>query len=156
MGFRVPMVFHHTRICCGYGVVPEPNSLSSQTQEHRLDDIMMRYHPRSGKCGVIDRFKEYGVKNPQKPQDVADEPWKPFFKSFKDFQFAKVILEASLQEKQCKTLIKIFKTCLQGDGSFNISNFTDLQSSWVHASKCLTSVHYISLVEIIVHSHLKL
>ena len=125
--------------------VSEPNSLTSQTQERRLDDIMTRYHPRSGKRGVIDRFEEYSVKNPWKPQGMADEPWKPFFKSLEDFQFAEVILEAGLQEKQCETLIKIFKTCLRGDGSFNISNFADLQSSWVHASKCLTSVRCESL-----------
>ena len=119
---------------------------------------MTRYHPQSGKCGVIDCFEEYGVKNPQKPRGVADEPWKPFFKSLEDFQFAEVILEAGLQEKQCETLIKIFKTCLRGDGSFNISNFADLQSSWVHASKCLTSVRCESLAQVIasVHNHLKL
>jgi len=97
---------------------------------------MTEYHPSSKRPATTERFHEYGVKisgsaAPQSPNisPSVSEPWKPFFETHQDFEFAEILLESGLDSKRGDALIKLIKMCIEGTGMFTISNFAQLQSN---------------------------
>ena len=77
---------------------------------------------------------------PPCPQPFDSEPWRPFFETHQDFEFAEIILESGLDSKRVDALIKLINLCIEGKGQFTITNFVQLQSKWKGASEVLTPV----------------
>ncbi|TFY76117.1 hypothetical protein EWM64_g7894 [Hericium alpestre] len=124
-------------------IIAEPDVLG-QDQDVQLDDIRMIYHPSSGKATETKRFEEYGRAAGNEKlaaESLSDpEPWKPFFPSLQDFNFAEVALDGNLTREQCERLITIINTCVQGRDTFNMKNYADLVSMWQRASEKLTGI----------------
>jgi len=123
---------------------------------------MTEYHPSSKQPATTERFHEYGVKIsgsavPQSPNvsPSVSEPWKLFFETRQDFEFAEILLESRLDLKRGDALIKLIKTCIEGTGTFTISNFVQLQSNWKKASEMLMPVCLDLLLSMALFNHVK-
>ena len=76
-----------------------------------------------------------------KPPD--DKPWLPF-SSWEEFDFAELVHDAALNQKQINTLIKLIGRCQEVPGAFTFRNYSDLKRSLDEASKLLTRVSTFS------------
>lgn len=116
----------------------------SGVQTPNVGDIVIEYHPHSGKERRFFGPEEYKASlrddsGPTGPPD--DEPWRPF-RTRKDFEFAEQVNDAALNRPQTEKLIKFVRSC-QGDDRtdlFTIRNYSDLKDSLENASKLLTPV----------------
>ena len=109
-------------------------------------DILIEYHPHSKKEPCIISTQDYkATLNKQskltKPPD--DKPWLPF-SSREEFDFAELVHDAALNQKQIDTLIKLIGRCQEVPGAFTFRNYSDLKRSLDEASKLLTRVSTFS------------
>jgi len=105
-------------------------------------DIVIEYHPHSERPDRIVSSEEFkGMFNDQ-PDPTArpdDEPWRPF-STREDFDFAELVHDAKLNQKQIERLIELFNRCQKQPGSFTIRKYSDLKRSLENASRLLTNV----------------
>ena len=105
-------------------------------------DIVIKYHPHSGKGDHILSPEEFKVSlnnDPEPTKPLDDKPWLPF-RSREDFEFVELIRDALLNQTQVEKLIKLIRHCQDTPGSFTFSNFGDLKDSLEGAHKLLTPV----------------
>jgi len=69
----------------------------------------------------------------------------PFFNSCEDFLFSEVLMQTRIAKTECDRLIKIFRKCLDGEGSFTFANYTDMEATWESVAAQLTPVSGIHL-----------
>jgi len=92
-------------------------------------------HPNNGRATETQLLDGHS----RKPSSSRNpEPWSPFFKSREDFEISEILLKAGTAEGDFERLIKIFKRCLDGKGSFNITKYSDVRRAWKRASSQLT------------------
>jgi hypothetical protein len=75
---------------------------------------------------------------------VNAEPWRPFFNTREDFEFAEILMEAGVNKGHSDRLLKLFKKCLSGDGTLSYNNYSDVKTSWDRAAVQLTPVSLIT------------
>ena len=75
--------------------------------------------------------------DPTAPPD--DEPWRPFL-TREDFDFAELVHDAKLNQKQIERFIDIINCCQESPGSFTMRNYNNLKDSLANVSKLLTNV----------------
>ncbi|KAH9953929.1 hypothetical protein BC827DRAFT_1280060 [Russula dissimulans] len=120
-----------------YGAVDFQDALCSLDPPFGQNSLQEsnKYHPKSGKQTTVGHFKEYvAAAEPQLP----GKPWWPFFNSEDDFIFSEILLEGRISKALSERLIKLIKRCSDGQGSFTISNYADIESAWDCASSKLT------------------
>lgn len=116
--------------------------IGSDTQAPQDGEIAIEYHPHSGRRTRVvsaEEFKETLNNQPDPTILPDDEPWLPF-SSREDFDFAELVHDAKLNQKQTERLINLINHCQKSPGSFTLRNYNDLRSSLEHASKLLTNV----------------
>lgn len=116
-------------------------AIGSDGQDPQDGDIVIEYHPHSGKARRIlspEEFKESLNRHPD-PTGTHDEPWRPF-SSREDFEFAEFAQDAKLNRKQIDSLIKLIRHCQEGQGPFTMTGYNDLKRALEDASKLLTNV----------------
>ena len=114
----------------------------SNTQAPQDGDIAIEYHPHSRRRTRIvnaEEFKETLNNQPDPTMPPDDEPWLPF-SSRENFDFAELVHDAKLNQKQTDRLIGLINRCQTSPGSFTLCNYNDLRSSLENASKLLTNV----------------
>ena len=102
------------------------------------DAINIVYHPNSKRAEEIKSLYDY-CHELKTSQPVEKEPWKPF-QTRGDFEFAELVLAASLSDKQTNALIALVRRFVRGEETFTITSNTDLQGKWKQASLKLTDV----------------
>lgn len=105
------------------------------------------YHPHSGRQPETQNFTDYSRKCESLNPPPNDEPWRPFFNTREDFEFAETLMEAGLSKGHTDRLLKLFKKCLRGDGTLTYSNYSDVLASWDLAANRLTPVSLITILE---------
>lgn len=112
----------------------------------KAGDMIIEYHPHSEKATRVvstDEFKASLNDHSEQAAPPEDEPWRPF-QSREDFEFADIVHDAALNEKQTKRLINLIQRCQGAPGSFTFRKHKDLKNSLEDASKLLTPVTTIS------------
>lgn len=106
----------------------------------QLDDIKVEYHPKSGRPTTIHPFEEF-KRNTQQEPDIppSSEPWSPF-KSRADFEFAEIVLQASLNTRHTDALIKLFRRVVDEQAEFTFTSHADLKRSFDTAALAHTPV----------------
>lgn len=103
-------------------------------------DILIKYHPHSGKVTRIlspEEFKE-SLGDYLEPMDQPDdEPWR-LFRSREDFEFADLVHDAALNRTQIERLMKFVQHCQDTPGSFTLRSYNDLKCSLEDASEYIT------------------
>jgi len=54
-------------------------------------------------------------------------------------------MQTRIANTECDCLIKIFRKCLDGEGSFTFANYTDMEAAWESVAAQLTPVSGIHL-----------
>ena len=111
-------------------------------QTPNAGDIMIEYHPHSGRDARVLSSEEYKEtlsdrSEPTEPPDI--EPWRPF-RSREDYEFAELVHDAALNRTHTERLIKLLQRCQDSPGSFTLRGYNDLKDSLESASKMLTPV----------------
>jgi len=126
-----------------------PGLVGSGLRVPNVGDILIEYHPHSGKGSRILSPEEFKatlsdrLAEPTEPPD--DEPWRPF-RSRDDFEFAEFVHDTALNQSQIDQLIKFIRRQDEsGSGSFTLQNYNDLKDVLERASKLLTSVTTFNL-----------
>ncbi|KAA1472983.1 hypothetical protein DENSPDRAFT_822168 [Dentipellis sp. KUC8613] len=122
---------------------PPPSSsevpdLTIPVAELLHDDIHTRYHPKSKRPAETAHFEDYRRHARRTAPPPDPKPWSPYFKTREDFHIAEILHDAAMSEDQCDRLLKVFKSCLEGQGTCTLSSFKDVQAAWDHASTVLT------------------
>ena len=112
----------------------------SGAQDPKDGDILIEYHPYSGKNSCLLSSNEYlETLDPGDTDPTEVEPWCPFA-SQEDFDFAELVHDAKLDQTQIQNFMNLIQRC-QGDlGSFTFRKYSDLQSKMEDTSKLLTKV----------------
>src|ERR1700749_4596513 len=111
-------------------------------------DIVVEYHPRSGRHShtfTAEQYKQLLGDPPDPTEPPDDEPWLPF-NSREDFEFAELVHDAALNRNQIEKLIQLIQRCQDTPGSFTFKKYDDLKESLEDASKLLTPVTTILLL----------
>ncbi|KAF8268768.1 hypothetical protein EI94DRAFT_1576741, partial [Lactarius quietus] len=103
----------------------------------RTDHIRTEYHPNSGKRAKMFHIDDPSYDTPSTSEPLP-EPWSPFFDTRKDFLVSEILLEGALNKDLCNRLLTIFKLCHAGKGRVTLSNFSQVETAWEHASVKLT------------------
>ncbi len=108
----------------------------------RIHEFITEYHPNSGRAPEKQPFGEHSRKRQlfSRHPKLNAEPWRPFFRTREDFVFSEVLMEAGMNKDQTERLITVFRLCLDGKGSFTLSNYSDIRGAWDRASSQLTAV----------------
>ncbi|KAF8895008.1 hypothetical protein CPB84DRAFT_1816018 [Gymnopilus junonius] len=123
-----------------YSDPTSPNTNSEQdnhTSEgpYQVNDIKVKFHPRSGRPTQIFSFDEFQWKRPKaRPVPVQPEPWKPF-RTHLDFKLAELMLDSNMNSQQSGTLLSLIRRVIEQPGNFMLSNVDDLEKVWDHARK---------------------
>ncbi|THH27127.1 hypothetical protein EUX98_g7061 [Antrodiella citrinella] len=106
----------------------------------QMDDIKVEYHPKSGRPTTIHPFEEF-KRDVQQEQDIppSSEPWKPF-QSRADFEFAEIVLQASLNTRYTDALIKLIRRVRDEQAKFTFTSHSDLKRSFETAALTHTAV----------------
>ncbi|KAI0258987.1 hypothetical protein BC834DRAFT_1020051 [Gloeopeniophorella convolvens] len=118
-------------------VMPPPSGTSDAP---RLGDMRTTYHPNSRRPTAEHASRHPSGARAESTHTIpfSDEPWKPFFNSHEDFLFSEILLESGMNKERANRLIKLFRKCINGDGTFTLSNYSDVQAAWERASEKLT------------------
>ncbi|KAA1476942.1 hypothetical protein DENSPDRAFT_758082, partial [Dentipellis sp. KUC8613] len=104
------------------------------------DDIHTQYHPKSKRHAVTAHFDEYRQYREQATVvPESNTPWSPYFKTVEDFSIAEILRDAALSEDQCDRLLKVIRSCLDGQGKCTFTSYKDVQAAWDRASNVLTN-----------------
>ncbi|KAN0127630.1 hypothetical protein V8E53_014549 [Lactarius tabidus] len=104
-----------------------------------IDEFTTQYHPHSGRPPETQTSMDYIHKHPSsRLPPVNAEPWRPFFNTREDFEFAEILMEAGVSKGHSDRLLKLFKKCLGGNGTLTFSNHSDIKNSWDRAAAQLT------------------
>ncbi|KAF8256486.1 hypothetical protein EI94DRAFT_1645643, partial [Lactarius quietus] len=103
----------------------------------RTDHIRTEYHPNSGKRAKMFHIDDPSYDTPSTSEPLP-EPWSPFFDTREDFLVSEILLEGALNKDLCNRLLMIFKLCHAGKGRVTLSNFSQVETAWEHASVKLT------------------
>jgi len=109
---------------------------SGGTEAHQFTIL---YHPHSGRAAETQLLDGLSRK-PSPPRNL--EPWSPFFKSREDFEISEVLMKVGMCKGDCDHLLKVFRRCLDGKGSFNLTKYSEVRSAWERASSQLTPFKY--------------
>jgi hypothetical protein len=104
------------------------------------DDIKIEYHPHSKKPPLILKFDDCKiVKEPiaavndlPPAAPAEEEPWAPFDTRL-DFEFAELMLDCLMNERQRENLINLVKKLKQEPSEFTIQSVDHLDKIWAHA-----------------------
>jgi hypothetical protein len=119
---------------------PAPD-MAEPPQPH-LDTIQTEYHPHSKLPPKVTKFEDYRKYHSQHRHPIphnATKPWTPF-RTRSDFEFAKIALDAALNQRQVDALLKVFRRCLKGEDSLDLKDHNELQEMWDLASVLHTRV----------------
>ena len=109
----------------------------------RDGDIVIEYHPHSEKGTRILSPQEFKDSlNHHSDPIVAladDQPWQ-LFSTRGDFDFAELIHDTKLNQKQIEQLIKLIQRCQDTPGLFTLQKYNDLQKVLSRATNLLTQV----------------
>ncbi|KAI0073150.1 hypothetical protein K474DRAFT_1710969 [Panus rudis PR-1116 ss-1] len=110
--------------------------------QYDIDDIVTVYHPSSGRERKHSRFEDFKRGAQEDLQDTYKlyeqfTPWSPF-RSRVDFEFAEIVLQARLSQRETDRLISLFHRCIKGEQDFTLKNHKDVQDTWKAASEQLT------------------
>ncbi|KAF8258702.1 hypothetical protein EI94DRAFT_1910877 [Lactarius quietus] len=95
------------------------------------DEYTTEYHPHSMRAPEMQTLKEYISHKDHFSRDPPTaEPWRPFFNTCKDFEFAKILLEARVNRAHSEHLLKLFKKCLSSNSTLTHTSYSDIQTSW--------------------------
>jgi len=101
------------------------------------DDLRTDYHIKSGLASKFCTSEDHHAHMPSDMQPptlkTSDMPWEPF-RSYSEFEFAEVALDAALNKKQIEKLLKIIQRCIKGEDGFGLKSHKDLTSIWIDAS----------------------
>ena len=129
------------------GNSPDLNPTNNDHQPAQIyqdDDIRVEYHPNSGRCTNISKIDEYRQSVPGGKATLEPEPWAPF-RTREDFEFTELVLDAGMKKGQVKALIKLFHKCIEGEGSFTIPKYKDMEDTLKLASNRLAKVQQMVL-----------
>ncbi|KAG1742470.1 hypothetical protein EDB19DRAFT_1827677 [Suillus lakei] len=96
------------------------------------------FHPCSGRKTLLQTYEEFGVASEALKAPPADErPWCPF-RSWGDFKFSEIALEAALNQGQVDKLLSLIARIVQGDTHITLKNEADLHMALDNAAAELT------------------
>ena len=137
--------------------LPTEVPVSEDEPKPHADDIKVEYHPRSNRHTEVFAFEDYHHNQPSAESESAPcdrEPWRPF-RSRTDFEFAELILEATLNKEQTDMLLKLVCNVQQQPDSFTLTTHAELMEMWEQASKAKSlaavgiTLMYPSIVQVV-------
>ena len=132
-------------------MLPESSVNLNQTTSPAVSSAInftIIYHPDSGRPEERQTLADYShTQQSSNLPPVNDEPWRPFFNTREDFEFAKILMEAGVSKGHSDRLLKLFKKCLSGNGTLTYSNYSDIKSSWDRAAEKLTPVSCVTILQ---------
>lgn len=126
-------------ICIKY--IQEQDSLLYLLVHLRVDDIMTIYHPHSGLQPTIEHFEDYGRDEDAIRTILVDSDLTSKFGSLAEFEFAELVLQASLNRKTIDRLLTIVLAIRDG-AEFSFRKHTDIEAAWDTASCWHAPVRY--------------
>jgi hypothetical protein len=134
-------------------LAPEPTSTPPSVDQaigpsvgSTIGEFTTQYHPHSGRSPETQTFMDFSHKQQSsRLPPVNAEPWRPFFNTREDFEFAEILMEAGVSKRHSDRLLKLFKKCLSGNGTLSYDNYSDIKTSWDRAAVQLTPVSLITI-----------
>ncbi|KAI9444316.1 hypothetical protein H4582DRAFT_2071883 [Lactarius indigo] len=102
----------------------------------------IEYHPNSGRAPQGPGDHSCKCKRLSLPKA---EPWRPFFKTHKDFLFSEVLMEAGMNKDRTDRLIEVVRLCIEGKGTLTFSNYLDIRGAWERASLQVTAFNFCDI-----------
>ncbi|KIK32256.1 hypothetical protein CY34DRAFT_111036 [Suillus luteus UH-Slu-Lm8-n1] len=101
-------------------------------------EFKTEFHPCSGHETLLQTFEEFGVASEALKAPPADEkPWCPF-RSWGDFEFSEIALEAALNQSQVDKLLSLIVHIAQGHTHITLKNKADLHMALDNTAAELT------------------
>lgn len=116
---------------------PPPLAQTARFLDGPRTKFTVEYHPNSGRASETLEDRSSKHRSFTRP---PDEPWHPYFRTREDFTFSQVLMEIGASKDQYDRLLKVVRTCIDGQGSLSLSNYSDMRGAWERASAHLTSV----------------
>ncbi|KAG2056063.1 hypothetical protein BDR06DRAFT_970497 [Suillus hirtellus] len=69
-------------------------------------EFKMKYHPRSAHTTLYQMFDKFSITQEMQHAPVDKEPWHPF-RSYRDFEFSEIVLDATLNKSQINALLEL-------------------------------------------------
>ena len=101
-------------------------------------DFKTKYHPRSKRPTLFQTSDDFRVCNTSKPPPNPT-PWHPF-RCKRDFEFAEIALEASLNKRQVESLLDLISRVAKGKAQVTLENEAELHKVCDWAREELTPV----------------
>lgn len=105
----------------------------------QVDDIQVEYHYSAKRPAAVYAFEDFkrNFTGPRRRPD--DQPWHPF-KSRTDFEFAELVHEAHLSNRQVKRLLAIIDKISDKKDRFTFKTADDVDRAWAKAKLRYPSV----------------
>lgn len=114
---------------------------------------MTIYHPHSGLPPTIEHFEDYGRDEDAIRTILVDRDPTSKFGSLAEFEFAELVLQASLNRKTIDRLLTIVLAIRDG-AEFSFRKHTDIEAAWDTASRWHAPVRYCTHIYCISHSYI--
>jgi hypothetical protein len=116
-------------------VQPQPAVHIAQPHEFKT-----KFHPRSGHEPLLQAFEEFGVASETLKEPPVDEaPWR-LFRSWGNFEFSEITLEAGLNQGQVNKLLSLIMRIAQGNTHITLKNEANLHMALDNAAAELMPV----------------
>ncbi|OCH85134.1 hypothetical protein OBBRIDRAFT_740404 [Obba rivulosa] len=114
-----------------------PVHQGSKSGASEYGDIRVEYHPSSGQPHHISRLDQFtrGQSSPPLPPPL-EAPYAPFA-SREDFDFAHLVLTASMNKSEINAMIKLIHRIMEMK-SFTFQNEAEIEEQWSRAAKIRT------------------
>lgn len=103
------------------------------------DAVKIDYHPHSNRNTEIKSYHDYLHQTQNSSPPTDKQPWAPF-RTRTDYEYAEIVLAASLNAAQNNALISLIHRIVRGEAEFTLRDNTDLKSLWDRAANKLTPV----------------
>jgi len=114
---------------------PQAQSQSNNNQF----EFKTEFHPRSRRVPIYQSYEAFRVQS-RTPRHVEDPaPWRPF-RTASDFEFAELVLDASLNKRQVEILLGLIARVAQGAAQVTLKNDAELRKTCDTAGEELTPV----------------
>lgn len=105
---------------------------------HELDTIKVEWHPTEGREPEIMSLEEWGLRTALEVTHSKKAPWRPYFRTREDFEFADILRKYGMKAKDQDALIKMKGG--GGQSGITFSGYAEVASAWEKAKLDLVSV----------------
>lgn len=107
---------------------------------YELDAIKVEWHSTEGREPEVMSLEEWGLRTTLEAARSKKAPWRPYFRTREDFEFADILRKYGMKAKDQDALIKIKMKGGGGQSGITFSGYDEVASAWEQAKLDLVSV----------------